>query len=450
MKLGEFIFSQLDNMIVSVGVSSGFCFIGNKETFKADAKKIDAKFKSNADRKLKKVDRDLTQLRYKSTVKRDEVSYEVDANGVERAVIKPWKKVLKELKEQIKEQEALYAEVENYIIDYVPIADREIKETYNKFEVEKDGIVALVEGTENGRYWLKSEYDKGVVPAEDEAETETEGEEDGNKKGLTMTNKEYREHDGISKSQLSEIAKSPLHFKYAMENQKEDTKALLFGRAVHKYILEKDDFEKEFAVAPVCDRRTKEGKEIYKEFELSSVGKDVIDAEMFEQIKEMAEVATANKYVNLLLNGEHETSYFWVDKETREMCKCRPDCLTEIGDQKIIVDYKTTDNAETEAFKKSAISYFYDLQAGMYTEGMKACTGNDYVFMFIAQEKKPPYAINIMQADEYMIKEGTQLFHDLLGTYHECKVTDHWYGYEGKDNEIGNLGLPAWLQKQFE
>lgn len=96
--------------------------------------------------------------------------------------------------------------------------------------------------------------------------------------------------------------------------------------------------------------------------------------------------------------------------------------IVVIGDQHILVDYKTTDNAETEAFRSSAIKYGYDLQAGMYLEGYKANTGQDAIFLFIAQEKKEPYAINILQADEFMVKEGKQLFHDLMDIYHECKV----------------------------
>lgn len=268
--------------------------------------------------------------------------------------------------------------------------------------------------------------------------------------GQKMTNKEYREHEGISKSSLSKIAKSPMHFKYYIENPQEDTPALLFGRALHKYILEKDDFFSEFAICPACDRRTKEGKETYKKFEEESVGKDVISAEDFEDIKKMYEVAYSNPYVQKLLEGEHELSFFWVDEQTGEPCKCRPDALAEIGGQHIIVDYKTTENAETEAFKQSAIKYSYDLQAGMYSEGMKKCTGNDYLFIFIAQEKKPPYAINIVQADEFFLKEGTLLFHDLLEILHECKVKDEWPGYMGFENEVSNLSLPKWLQKAVE
>lgn len=271
-------------------------------------------------------------------------------------------------------------------------------------------------------------------------------------KGEVMSNADYRKHEGISKSALFTIAKSPLHYKWLMDNEqeREDTPALLFGRAVHKYILEREDFGKEFVVAPKVDKRTKEGKAVYEAFVAESSGKDIITEEDFDVIKEMAAVVDSIPFAKRLLTGDHELSFFWTDKETEEPCKCRPDCLTEIKGQKIIVDYKTTDCAETDSFMKSAIKYGYDLQAGMYSEGMKANTGDDYLFIFVAQEKRPPYAVNILQADKMFVREGNDLFHDLLRILHECKITNNWYGYMGENNEISNLTLFGSLLKEYE
>ena len=268
--------------------------------------------------------------------------------------------------------------------------------------------------------------------------------------GVKIPQSEYRSHPAISKSDLFKITKSPLHFKWAMENREDKTPALVFGSACHKYVLEKEDFDKEFAVMPDVNRRTKAGREEYEAFLAVNGGKDVISPDDFEKIVTMAAVVHKNKFADRLLQGEHEISFFWTDEATGEECKCRPDDIVVIGDQHILVDYKTTDNAETEAFRSSAIKYGYDLQAGMYLEGYKANTGQDAIFLFIAQEKKEPYAINILQADEFMVKEGKQLFHDLMDIYHECKVTDNWYGYMGESGDIQNLGLPKWLQKEFE
>lgn len=268
-----------------------------------------------------------------------------------------------------------------------------------------------------------------------------------------MTNKEYRQHEGISKSQLHKLTISPFHFKYYLDNPQPDTPSLKLGRAVHKYILEKDDFFNEYLKMPSgINKRTKEGKQTIADYEAraAQTGKELITEEELEKIKAMAEVIHSNKICQKLLSGEHEQSYFWVDEETKEPCKCRPDATVQIGDECICIDYKTTANAESQSFMNSAIKFGYDLQAGMYLEGLKKSTGKNYTkFVFIAQETVAPYAFNILEADEYFITEGTQLFHDLLGIYHECKETDNWPGYMGASNEISSLSVPKWLQRAF-
>ena len=164
----------------------------------------------------------------------------------------------------------------------------------------------------------------------------------------------------------------------------------------------------------------------------------------------MCEALNKNEFVKKLLKGEKEKPFFWVDEMTGENCKCRTDVLTEIGENLIIVDLKSTDNAETEAFMRSAIKYGYDFQSGYYTEGVKLNTGREPLFVFIAIEKKPPYAINILQADKLLIRRGYDVFRELIGIYADCKKTDNWYGYLGKFNQINNLALPAYLAKEVE
>ena len=265
-----------------------------------------------------------------------------------------------------------------------------------------------------------------------------------------MTEKEYREHKAISRSALFKISESPEKFKYYQENPEEPTPSLLFGQVLHKLILEPDSFEEQFIVAPKVDRRTKAGKAEWAEFTEKAGGKTVIDEEMYLTACEMKEAVMHNDFAKRLLNGEHEKPFFWTDDMTGEECKCRVDCLTALGDDLIIVDVKTTDNADTDAFVRSAIKYGYDMQVAMYSEGVEKNLGKKPIFVFIAIEKKPPYAINIMQADKLLHRRGYDLFRELIGIYHDCKQTGNWYGYLGKFNQINNLALPAWLAKEVE
>ena len=149
-------------------------------------------------------------------------------------------------------------------------------------------------------------------------------------KGERISNKEYRSREGVSSSDLKQIMKSPAHFRHWKDNPDiTDTPSLLCGRAAHKYILETYDFYNEFAIAPICDRRTKEGKEKWNKFVSESEGKDVITQEQFEQIDAMRNAMLATPFVSKLINGEHEVSFFWTDEDTGLKCKCRPDSLND-------------------------------------------------------------------------------------------------------------------------
>lgn len=81
-----------------------------------------------------------------------------------------------------------------------------------------------------------------------------------------MTEREYRQAEGVSRSQLWRLTESPEKAKWAWEHPEEPTPALLFGQFVHKLVLEPETVDKEFIVAPTVDKRTKDGKAMWAEF----------------------------------------------------------------------------------------------------------------------------------------------------------------------------------------
>lgn len=265
-----------------------------------------------------------------------------------------------------------------------------------------------------------------------------------------MTEKEYRSHPAISRSELWKIRESPEKFRWKKDHPDEPTPALIFGQIVHKLVLEPDLFGEDFAVAPEVDRRTKLGRQEWEVFQDLLDGRTVVSRDDFQKASEMAEAIKAHPLASRLLDGKHETPHFWTDPDTGEECKCRTDAETGIDGQVWIVDYKTTQDASTEGFQREAHKYGYDFQAAMYSEGLKADTGEIPRFAFVAQEKAPPYAVNIFVADEDFIARGYDIFRELLGLYHDCKETGNWYGYLGADNTINILELPAWLREKNE
>lgn len=267
-----------------------------------------------------------------------------------------------------------------------------------------------------------------------------------------MNEKAYRSAEGISRSELWKLRESPEKFKWHRENPQPPSSALIFGRAVHKLLLEPETFDDEFAIMPKFDKRTKDGKIAEESFREVLSDRDIITNVDYKIASEMAEKARKNPFVQELLVGEYEKPLFWKDDLTGELCKVRLDILTNYNGELTVVDYKTTTNAETHKFNRSIYNYGYHFQAGMYCEAVKQTlkTGEFPNFVFIAQEKTPPYPINIIAVPEDVILHGYDVFRELIGIYHECKETGYWYGYNGAFNLPNEAYLLGWVKHEAD
>lgn len=263
--------------------------------------------------------------------------------------------------------------------------------------------------------------------------------------------KDYHAKPYLTKTKLfSLLTNTPMKFKYLEEHPEPPTPAMAFGSALHKFVLEPDTFGEEFAIAPQCDRRTKEGKAIYAEFVENAKGKDIISADDMALIAEIDSAIKNHLRAKFLLSGEVETSYSWVDEATGLDCQARPDSIVKTADRIFIADLKTCTSADTDTMTAQAYKLGYDMQAAMFKEAVEKEFGLPCDFLFVCVEKEPPYLINILQADELMLQSGADRFREALGIYKDCIESGNWYGYEGKFNTVSTLSLPKWVAKDFE
>lgn len=261
-----------------------------------------------------------------------------------------------------------------------------------------------------------------------------------------MTEQEYNLAEGIRRSDLWRMEDSPEKFRYFQDHPIERTPAMAFGSACHKMILEPNEFGNEYAVAPVCDRRTKDGKSVWEQFVADNSGKEILSNDDAMVMSDMEAALEACPLACKLIRGKGKTEepFFWTDKETGEKCKVKVDRIVTWNRRKYVVDYKTTMCAETNRFNTEIFKLGYYMQAAMYTEGvqkakrMKRRPG----FLFVAQEKKPPYAVNVIEVTDDVMKMGDAKFHDLLQKYHECSIADIWTGYV--DDIPNETMLPGW------
>ena len=250
-----------------------------------------------------------------------------------------------------------------------------------------------------------------------------------------ITNEEYHSGPAVSKSQLDDIAISPAVYQWkktAPVNNKK-TQALDMGTALHCIILEPDEFEKRFILAPEFNRRTNAGKEAEKEFlaECLVTGKTVMTFEEGETLHLMRESVMAHLDARLLLEQPraNESSLYWTDKETGEQCRVRPD--SRLDNLPLIFDVKKVD--DLSRFPTHAEEFRYYVQDGMYSEGAEILTGEPHEFYFLMVSSSISagrYPVRVRPLEEEWKALGREHWHRDLRKFHECRINDDWHDFE--------------------
>ena len=209
---------------------------------------------------------------------------------------------------------------------------------------------------------------------------------------------------------------------FKMDNPQPSTPAMKLGSAIHMNVLQPEEFNKNYAVSPKFDRRTKIGKEDYKNFVNNNLSKTVISESDFEIIEQITMKLMKDKMVkSLLQQGEPEKIITWHNEHYDVNCKGMLDYYREGAD--MIIDLKTTQDASYNGFMRSVKKYKYHKQAAFYLDAVKAQR-----FFIIAVEKSPPFAINVFELSENMLDEGRDMYNHELEIYEYCTKSDYWPG----------------------
>lgn len=148
----------------------------------------------------------------------------------------------------------------------------------------------------------------------------------------------------------------------------------------------------------------------------------------YAALEAMHEVFTASSKVKELMGkGRAEVSIFWTDPVTGVRLRARPDWLPDRGG--MILDYKTSRDASPEKFARAVFDLSYHVQAALYLRAARAAGWDKTRFVFIVQEKEPPYSLAFYELSEEWLREGEFLVGNGLEEYAYCQKTGDWYGY---------------------
>lgn len=237
---------------------------------------------------------------------------------------------------------------------------------------------------------------------------------------------------------------TPALFKYEQDHPVfKDT--FDFGHAAHAEVL---GTGMDIVEVIADDWRTKAAQQTRDS--IRAEGKTPLLTKDLAKVHEMADALRSHETAaTLLSNGKAEQSLYWRDQATGIMRRARPDWLPNpTGSRLVIPDYKTAVSADENDFAKAAGDYGYHCQAPWYIDGIvELGIHPDPEFVFVVQEKEPPYLVNVVQLAPEALELGRQLNRIAIETYVTCRQTGIWPGY-GEDIKL--VDLPPWVYNQHE
>lgn len=267
--------------------------------------------------------------------------------------------------------------------------------------------------------------------------------------GDELSNEDYHAAPGVSKSHLDVMnGGSARHYWQAYLNPerpvREPTDALRLGNAIHAAVLEPHLLEERYAEWCGADRRTKEGKALYIEFESTRAGRIKLSADEMETCRQIRAAFGRHPVAKgLLMNGQAENSFFAKHPETGALVKCRTDYFTDDGDT--VIDIKSTLDANPIAFGKDATNYRYDVAVPWYFDIIAAVQGRmPKRWIWLAIEKVEPYAIGIYYATKKdIVRARDTARRNLLEILHYRERGE----YPDYGSEIRPLELASWAKR---
>ena len=250
------------------------------------------------------------------------------------------------------------------------------------------------------------------------------------------------EGGSLSSTGARRILESPARFRYEQLHPSPSTKAFDVGHAAHQLVLGAGP---ELVLVDVALWNTKAVKE-----EVAAIrarGAVPLKLDEYTAVHQMAAAIQAHPLARRLFDpagGQPEQVLFWVDEDTGVNRRA----MLDFRRGRVIVDYKTTISASPTAFSRSVGNYGYHQQDPYYRDGVTALgLAEDPAFLFVVQEKEPPYLVAVYDLDDEAIRTGRERNRLALERYRDCTAAGIWPGYP---HDIVTVSLPRWAERQYQ
>ena len=250
-----------------------------------------------------------------------------------------------------------------------------------------------------------------------------------------ISDEEYNNLEGINFSKFKHFLDSPYHFKKNLtkEDDDEEKSALKIGLAVHCLSLQPQFFADKFAVSIDTDRRTNEGKRIWKEFCENNQGKTTLSAKEFDIVVNCCKAIDSNKFFNEI--KKMPSTIFEAGGSAEiygSKIKGRIDMFNP--ERNIVIDIKTcSEIPSVKNIRKAIYKNKYHMQAFFYGSIANAVTGTNPEFIFMFVDKKNFNTVGLAKIGPEFLNRAAEEINVALCRYENCKNLDVWPALENAE-----------------
>lgn len=176
-------------------------------------------------------------------------------------------------------------------------------------------------------------------------------------------------------------------------------------------------------------------------------GLQVVTPAMYEKAHTMAEIVHSHPEVSQMFSGGRaEVSIFDYDQAARVWLRGRIDYITN---RKLVIDYKTTNDASQHTFWRNIGYRGYHVQAAHYMRIARRLDliNEDATWMWIAQETEAPYLVAVYELDTDDLERSIQVDELAIKRWARALAADEWPGYPTKPV---TLRLAEWMFPDVE
>ena len=244
---------------------------------------------------------------------------------------------------------------------------------------------------------------------------------------------EYHAHPALNASTLKAVARHPLaKVRYDLDHRVHKP-AFDTGNVAHSVILERDTSG--VVIVDADSWRTK-AAQAERDAAYAAGKTPMLDRE-FAVVEHMCDAVMEHDTARELLTGHTPEVSVFADVYGQP-CKARLDAWH--ADRGLIVDLKTTADADPATFDRTAINFGYHQQMAHYQDVMEAETGIRPRLLFVLVEKAPPYLVSVVELAQDFVDLGREMNHEAADAWTRAVKDDHWPGYEG----VSTVLMPTW------